>query len=40
MAIADARLGQLALRLLKMGYKAPAVVEELVRANPYAEPGR
>ena len=37
MAIADARLGQLALRLLKMGYKAPAVVEELVRADPYAE---
>ena len=40
MAIADARLGQLALRLLKMGYKAPAVVEELVRIDPYAEPGR
>ena len=37
MAIADARLGQMALRLLELGYKAPAVVEELVRADPYAE---
>jgi uncharacterized Ntn-hydrolase superfamily protein len=37
MAIADARLGQLALRLLDAGYKAPAVVDELVRADPYAE---
>jgi uncharacterized Ntn-hydrolase superfamily protein len=37
MAIADARLGQMALRLLETGYKAPAVVEELVRADPYAE---
>jgi len=37
MAIADARLGYTALRLLKMGYKAPGVIEELVRADPYAE---
>jgi uncharacterized Ntn-hydrolase superfamily protein len=37
MAIADARLGYLALRLLETGYKALAVVEELVRADPYAE---
>jgi uncharacterized Ntn-hydrolase superfamily protein len=37
MAIADARLGQMAMRLLELGYKAPAVVEELVRADPYAE---
>jgi len=37
MAIADARLGQMALRLLEIGYKAPAVVEELLRADPYAE---
>lgn len=37
MAIADARLGQLAIRLLRMGYKAPAVVEELIRADPYHE---
>ena len=37
MAIADARLGQFALRLLKLGYKAPAVIDELVRADPYAE---
>jgi uncharacterized Ntn-hydrolase superfamily protein len=27
----------MALRLLELGYKAPAVVEELVRADPYAE---
>jgi uncharacterized Ntn-hydrolase superfamily protein len=37
MAIADARLGQTALRLLETGYKAPSVVEELVRLDPYAE---
>lgn len=37
MAIADARLGQTALRLLELGYKAPAVIEELVRADPYHE---
>lgn len=37
MAIADARLGQMALRLLALGYKAPAVVEQLVLADPYAE---
>lgn len=37
MAIADARLGHTALHLLQAGYKAPAVVEELVRADPYAE---
>ncbi|HEX2173969.1 MAG TPA: DUF1028 domain-containing protein, partial [Dehalococcoidia bacterium] len=37
MAIADARLGQLALRLLDLGYKAPAVIDELVRADPYHE---
>jgi uncharacterized Ntn-hydrolase superfamily protein len=37
MAIADARLGHTALRLLEAGYKAPAVVDELVRADPYAE---
>jgi uncharacterized Ntn-hydrolase superfamily protein len=37
MAIADARLGHLAMRLLNAGYKAPAVVDELVKADPYAE---
>ncbi len=37
MAIADARLGHTALRLLEAGYKAPAVIEELVHADPYAE---
>jgi uncharacterized Ntn-hydrolase superfamily protein len=37
MAIADARLGYMALRLLGVGYKAPAVVEELVKGDPYAE---
>ena len=37
MAIADARLGQMALRLLDLGYKAPAVIEELVRGDPYCE---
>jgi uncharacterized Ntn-hydrolase superfamily protein len=37
MAIADARLGYTALKLLDIGYKAPGVIEELVRADPYAE---
>ena len=37
MAIADARLGHMAVRLLEVGYKAPAVIEELVKADPYAE---
>jgi uncharacterized Ntn-hydrolase superfamily protein len=37
MAIADARLGHLAVRLLEVGYKAPAVIEELVKGDPYAE---
>lgn len=37
MAIADPRLGHMAIRLLRQGYKAPAVVEALVAADPYAE---
>jgi uncharacterized Ntn-hydrolase superfamily protein len=37
MAIADERLGFQALRLLQMGFKAPAVIEELARLDPYAE---
>jgi uncharacterized Ntn-hydrolase superfamily protein len=37
MAIADARLGHVALRLLELGLKAPAVVEELARTDPFAE---
>jgi len=37
MAIADARLGYTALRLLETGYKAPSVIEALVHADPYAE---
>ncbi|MEC8370751.1 MAG: DUF1028 domain-containing protein, partial [Pseudomonadota bacterium] len=37
MAIADARLGHMAQRLLKIGYKAPAVIEQLVQADPYCE---
>jgi uncharacterized Ntn-hydrolase superfamily protein len=37
MAIADARLGYMALRLLELGYKAPAVIDELVKGDPYAE---
>jgi uncharacterized Ntn-hydrolase superfamily protein len=37
MAIADARLGHMALRLLELGHKAPSVIDELVRADPYAE---
>jgi len=36
MAIADARLGYMALRLLELGHKAPAVIE-LVKGDPYAE---
>lgn len=27
----------MALRLLEVGYKAPAVIEELVQADPYCE---
>ena len=37
MAIADPRLGHMAMRLLRLGYKAPAVIEALVAADPYAE---
>jgi uncharacterized Ntn-hydrolase superfamily protein len=37
MAIADARLGHMALRLLELGYKAPGVIDELVKGDPYAE---
>ncbi len=37
MAIADARLGYMALRLLELGYKAPAVIDQLVAGDPYAE---
>jgi uncharacterized Ntn-hydrolase superfamily protein len=37
MAIADARLGHTALRLLELGYKAAAVIDELARTDPYAE---
>lgn len=37
MAIADPRLGHMAVRLLRLGYRAPAVVEELVRGDPNAE---
>ncbi len=37
MAVADQRLGYTALKLLELGYKAPAVIEELVRADPYHE---
>lgn len=37
MAIAEPRLGHLALRLLDMGYKAPTAIEALVKADPYAE---
>lgn len=37
MAIADARLGYMALRLLELGYKAPGVIDELVKGDPYAE---
>ena len=34
MAIADARLGHMALKLLELGYKAPGVIEELVKGIP------
>jgi uncharacterized Ntn-hydrolase superfamily protein len=37
MAIADARLGQLALRLLETGYKAPSVIDELVKSDSYSD---
>lgn len=37
MAIADERLGPIALRLLELGYKAPGVIEQLVIADPFAE---
>src|SRR5262249_56189837 len=37
MAIADARLGHMALKLLELGYKAAGVIEELVKGDPYAE---
>ena len=37
MAIADARLGYTALRLLETGYKAPSVIDELVRVDPFNE---
>jgi len=37
MAIADPRLGDLAMRLLAMGYKAPAVIDQLVAADPQHE---
>lgn len=37
MAIADARLGHMALKLLELGYKAPGVIEELVKGDPFAE---
>lgn len=37
MAIADRRLGDTALKLLDMGYKAPGVIEALVSADPYCE---
>ncbi len=37
MAIADTRLGLMAQRLLKLGYKAPGVIEQLVAGDPYYE---
>jgi uncharacterized Ntn-hydrolase superfamily protein len=37
MSIADQRLGHTALNLLEIGYKAPAVIEELVRSDPHCE---
>ena len=37
MAIADRRLGETALDLLKMGYKAPGVIDGLVAADPQHE---
>ncbi len=37
MAIADERLGPIALRLLELGYKAPGVIEQMAIADPYVE---
>ncbi len=37
MAIADARLGLMAQKLLETGYKAPAVIDQLVAGDPYCE---
>lgn len=37
MAIADPRLGHMAVRLLRLGYRAPAVIDELVQGDPHAE---
>jgi uncharacterized Ntn-hydrolase superfamily protein len=37
MARADERLGQVALRLLEIGYHAPGVIEQLVSSDPYPE---
>jgi uncharacterized Ntn-hydrolase superfamily protein len=37
MAIADARLGCMALRLLELGYKAPSVIDDLIKGAPHAE---
>jgi uncharacterized Ntn-hydrolase superfamily protein len=35
--VTDPRLGQLGLRLMRQGYGARAVIEELVRAGPFRE---
>ena len=37
MAIADVRLGDTALKLLNLGYKAPGVIDALVSADPQPE---
>lgn len=37
MAIADERLGGMALRLLELGYKAPGAIEALVQMDVYPE---
>jgi uncharacterized Ntn-hydrolase superfamily protein len=37
MAIADERLGPIALRLLDLGYKAPGVIEQMAVADPFIE---
>ncbi len=37
MAIADERLGPIALRLLELGYKAPGVIEQMAIADPFIE---
>jgi uncharacterized Ntn-hydrolase superfamily protein len=37
MAIADERLGPIALRLLELGYKAPGVIEQMAVADPFVE---